>query len=98
MELIKGTKEYVIFAMTGPAGVDLTQYTLEAALIPDSGGAPQPGDWQGSPAAVWIGKQAALLVDTANYAEGEYMLYGRVTTPVERPFVRSGRLRIGDTR
>lgn len=95
MELIPGTKEYVIFAMTGPAGVDLTQYTLEAALIPDNGAPPQAGSWQ---AGVWIGGKAALLVDTAAYPEGEYMLYGRVTTPVERPFTRSGRIRIGDPR
>jgi hypothetical protein len=93
--LLGTTQEYVLIPVTGPAGVDLTQYVARVALRPDDGSEPVAGDWK---AATWMGGQAAMLYHPGDYAPGEYMAYVTLAAGVEAPVIRSGRVRVGDVR
>ncbi len=97
MHLITGTREYVLFAVTGPQA-DLTAFPVEAAIVPEGTGEPAPGSSAWKP-GTWLGGEAALLVDlstgTPDYAQGDYVLFGRVTAGAERPVMQAGRVSVG---
>jgi hypothetical protein len=91
--LILGTsREYIRIPVTAPAGVDPTLLAAEIALVADPGAEPGDADYH---AATWIGGEACLLVGptAADYADGEYMAYLRLTSGAERPVLRAGRVR-----
>jgi hypothetical protein len=95
------SKQYMFIPVTGPAGVDLTTYTPQIALMPDNGGEPGVGDWK---AAAWLAPQAgaaaepALLITAGLYPAGIYMAFVTLAAGTETPVIRSGRVRVGDTR
>jgi hypothetical protein len=98
--LVLGTsRELMLIPVTGPAGVDLTAYVVEIALVADPGGEPSDGDYH---PATWIAAgMASLMVGSGGgiaYSPGEYMAYVRVTAGAERPVQMSGRVRVGDAR
>jgi hypothetical protein len=99
--LIPATAQvYMFVPLTGPAGVDLTQYAGDLALVADNGTEPGPADWH---AAAWLApetgaaKELALLVGGTGqvYPPGDYMAWWRLTAGAEKPVDRSGRVRIG---
>jgi hypothetical protein len=94
MRIITGSVEYIQFPVTGPAGVDVTTFPVELAVVPEAHGEPGPADpaWT---AGSWLGGLASLLVDAAVPGPGDYVVYGRLTATPEKPVVRSGRVRIG---
>lgn len=97
MQIETGSAQYIMFALDGPQD-DLTGYPVEAALMPDDGSMPAAGDWK---PCVWLlnlatgRKESALLYEPADYPDGDYMLFARVTADPELPLLRSGRVRIG---
>lgn len=96
-----GSKEYIFIPVTGPAGVDLTVFQVDVALIPDTQVTVGAGDWvAGSWLAPQAGaaKEAARLIDSTLFAAGEYMAFARVTASPEQVVKRSGRVRISDAR
>ncbi len=98
MQLAGTTKEYVCIPVKGPAGVDVTQYAAQIALMPDTGAEPGAGDWH---AAAWLNGEAVLLVGPGGgtvYPPGEYMAWAQLTAGAEVPVMVSGRVRVGDTR
>src|ERR1700748_3382651 len=92
------SRTYIYIPVVGPDSAgDLTQYTVEAALIDDDGSEPLSGDWH---AATWIGGEAALLVGPGGgaatlYQAGDYFAFARGTAGDEKPVIPSGRVRIG---
>ena len=98
MQILGTSREYVLIGVDAPARAgDITGYPVQAALVPDDGREPAEGDWQ---PAIWIGGEAALLVGPdgdVDYPPGEYMAFARVTAGAERPVMKSGRVRVGNT-
>jgi hypothetical protein len=92
------SREYLYIPISPPDAVaDVTVYPAEAALIADDGTEPLDGDYHD---AEWIGGEIALLVGpggTGTYLPGEYMAFARITAGDEKPVIKSGRVRIGDT-
>lgn len=87
------SKEYVLIPLTGPVA-DLTVYPVDIAVLAEAQDAPAAGDWQ---PGQWIAGDAALLLDASAYTSGDYMIWLRLTAGTERPVMKAGRLRIGDT-
>ncbi len=86
----------------GLTGVDLTQVTVEFALIPDTGSEPASGDWK---TAAWLvtypaqpsAKGAMLLVIAGEFTPMSGMLWVRLThiASGEQPVMQSGRIQVG---
>ena len=98
MLLLGTSREYILIPVTGPPGTDVTTFAAEIALTPEPGTEPADGDYH---AAAWIGNEAALLCGpggTADYPDGEYMAWVRLTAGAERPVMCAGRVRVGDAR
>jgi len=95
-------KGYLFVPVYGPASAgDLSQYTVEIALIADTGIEPVSGDFH---AAQWMSpdgikpKEAALLIGPGGgtiYAAGSYMAFARITAGTEVRVLEAGRVRIG---
>ncbi len=97
MNLLGTTKEFLCVPLRGPAGVDLTAYAAQIALVPDTGAEPAAGDWH---PATWLNGEATLLVGPGGgvvYAPGNYVAYAQLTAGAEVPVMVSGRVRIGDS-
>jgi hypothetical protein len=89
------SKEVISVPVTGPTGVDLTQFLVSLAVIPDTGAEPVNGDYA---AGTWINGEATLLVDATTKPAGDYVVWVRVVAAPEDVRRFSGRLRIGDAR
>lgn len=85
----------------GPAGVDLTAFPVELALVPE-GAEPTDGDYH---AASWVVPEAgdapepSLVIGSPTgvpYLASNYMAWARLTAADERPVLKAGRVRIGD--
>lgn len=94
MQLPYTSSEYIMIPMTGPQD-DLTLFSPYAALVPEDAGEPGDGDYK---AAQWMNGEIALKVNSGDYAQGQYMVWGRVVTGTEDVRRPSGRIRIGDVR
>lgn len=95
MLLLATSTEYIFVPLDGPPGLDLTQYQVGIAVVPDAGIEPDLDDYQ---TATWIDGEAAFLPSSGQYPAGQYMVYARISNPPEDIRLESGRLRIGDTR
>jgi hypothetical protein len=94
VHLLLTSTEYVMVPVTGPPGVDLTQFPVSIAIIPEIRDEPSVGDpaWR---TAQWMSGVAALLVTTGDYPAGDYTAFVKVVAGPETPVVRSGRVRVG---
>ena len=98
MQLLRTTKEFVMFPFTGPVGQEVLEtYGCWMAIVPESGGEPEPGDWK---EAAWLDHEVSLKYTEGDYPEGNYLVYGKLYAPdgSEAPAMLAGRLRIGDPR
>jgi hypothetical protein len=85
--------EYVQVAVTGPAGLDLSDLDVELAIVAD-GQTPDTGDWK---AGTWIGSSAAVLIGPGTSLEldqGTYDVYVKITSSPEIPVLPSGSIHI----
>lgn len=96
VRLLGTTMETILIPVTGPKGVDLTQYAVELALVLEPV-VTEPanvdyhtGSWVGGEAALLVGGTAPVV-----YAAGSYMAFVRVTAGAEKPVMQSGRVRVG---
>lgn len=98
MQIPMTSREFMYIPIEPPATVtDVTVFPCEAALVPDDGSEPADGDYH---PASWIAGEVALLVGPGGgtvYLPGEYMAFARITASQERPVIKSGRVRIGET-
>jgi hypothetical protein len=94
VRVVTGSVEYIPFPVSGPPGVDVTTLPLECAIVTEAHGEPPPADpaWT---AGLWLNGMAAALVDETVLGNGDYVVFGRLTAPPEKPVVRSGRVRLG---
>lgn len=97
MQIPATSREFVSIPLDGPASAgDLTTLPPQVAIVPDKGEEPIETDWN---AAAWIGGEVAILVGPGPgglvFAEGDYMIFVRLTAGAERPVMKAGRLRIG---
>ena len=101
MELPETSGQYVFITVSGPKGTDLTQYPVQIAIVLETDGEPETGqytaaDWTWSDPPTGRAK-AALLVPAGTYPAGMYMAWVQVTAAGgEAPVIQSGRIRIGD--
>jgi len=93
---------YVYIPVTA-AGVDpatLMGFAVDVAFVSETA-EPASGDWK---AATFVADPATtrpaarLLVTAGDYPAALYMAWVRVHAPPEMPVIRSGRVRVGDTR
>jgi hypothetical protein len=85
--------EYVQVAVTGPAGLDLSELDVELAVVAD-GQVPDVGDWKDG---AWIGSSAAVLIGPGSSLElmpGTYDVYVKITSSPEIPVLPSGSIHI----
>lgn len=94
MMILATSVEYIAVPVDGPPGVDLTQYQVGIAIVPDTGDEPDVSDYH---TATWASDgQAAFLPLAGQFPPGFYMVYTRLVAPPEDVRVINGRLRIGD--
>jgi hypothetical protein len=96
MMVLATSSEYVFVPLDGPPGLDLTQFDVSLAFVPDDGAGTEP-DTDAYSSASWIGGEAALIPNPG-LAAGPYLVYARLVAPPEDVRLLSGRLRVGDTR
>lgn len=105
------SRAQVLIPLTGPPGVDLTQYAAEIAMVADTGTEPLDADYH---AATWVDRAgnaatgntprpvfASITVGVGSsnpYPAGQYMAYARLTVGGSKPVLPSGRVRVGDPR
>jgi hypothetical protein len=94
VHVVTGSKEYLQFPVYGPAGVDLTAFPVEVAIVTEAHGEPDVADpaWT---AAAWTAGLVTFLILPGALPAGDYVVYARVTAGAEKPVLESGRLRIG---
>lgn len=96
MSKLSSSTEYMYIPVTGPTGTDLTQFTVSAALIPEStGGEPADSDYK---PATWVNGEVALLITKGEYPDGQYLSFVRVLVSPQDLRLLAGRYRIGDAR
>lgn len=96
MHKLRTSLVYMYIGIDAPddAG-DVTIYPCEAALIADDGTEPEESDWYD---ATWLKGKVALLIGpgvAADFPDGEYYAFVRITAGQEQPVLPSGRVRIG---
>jgi len=95
MMILATSVEKIVIAIDGPAD-DLTPFTPYVALVADDGSEPGDSDYH---AATWLSPSTmAYLPAKGQYPAGLYMAFARVVATPEDVRMRSGRVRIGDTR
>ena len=95
MHILRTSLGYCYIPVDAPPGIDPTLYPCDIAIIDDDGTEPEEADWY---EAIWLDGEAALLLgpgSAADFPDGEYMAFVRVSAGIERPVLPSGRVRIG---
>ena len=99
MQIAASSKPLMLIPVTGPAGVDPTQFPAQVAVMPDGGGEPGSGDWH---TGVWVGGEMAITIGAAGatipLAQGFWFAWVKVDTGSEVLVLPSGRIRVGDPR
>src|SRR5258708_38866067 len=94
MRIALGSQVCRKIPVSGPPGVDVTQYTPVKIALVKPGTEPLAGDLH---AASWLAGEAALLIGGSGqvYAAGDYMAFVQVPAGSEIPLLPAGRVSIG---